>query len=86
MVQKCLQKKWEKYIPCDEIAMAIALDKDVAIDCEKVYATVELHSGLTRGQMVIDWQGVLTEAKPNVTIVTSIDTDKYRKLLQSATQ
>ncbi|WAR30401.1 YBP2-like protein [Mya arenaria] len=46
-------------------AMAAAIFDDVIILQELVYSTVELTSGLCRGQMVVDWSNVL-KRNPNV--------------------
>jgi inosine-uridine nucleoside N-ribohydrolase len=79
-MKKCLDDKWPKYVPCDEIAVAVALQDEVAKESTCVYATVELAGRHTWGQMVVDWNGVLNKA-PNVTIVTKLDADRYETLL-----
>ncbi|KAL3870548.1 hypothetical protein ACJMK2_038601 [Sinanodonta woodiana] len=74
---------WPKFVPCDEIAMAAALNPDIIIQSVNVYATVEVNGHFTRGQMVIDWRDFLNK-KPNVALVMDIDDKKYVEMLFKA--
>ncbi|KAK3587280.1 hypothetical protein CHS0354_034431 [Potamilus streckersoni] len=74
-----VEKKSPFYRSCDLTAMALAVDKSLAIDTESVYATVELSGTLTRGQMVVDWNGCLRKP-PNVTLVKKVNVDKARQM------
>ncbi|KAL3856548.1 hypothetical protein ACJMK2_011286 [Sinanodonta woodiana] len=67
------------YRSCDLTAMAVAVDKSVAIGTESVYATVELSGTLTRGQMVVDWKGFLGK-KPNVILVKKVNVERARQM------
>ena len=73
-----------KYLPCDEIAAAVALDASIVKRSATVYATVELAGVCTRGQMVVDWTQTLGK-QPNVTVVIEIHKDPYMNLLKMAT-
>ncbi|XP_052806824.1 inosine-uridine preferring nucleoside hydrolase-like isoform X2 [Mya arenaria] len=65
----------KNYEVVDQFAMAAAIFDDVIISQELVYSTVELTSGLCRGQMVVDWSNVL-KRNPNVNVVLKIDMNK----------
>ncbi|WAR30400.1 IUNH-like protein [Mya arenaria] len=58
----------KNYEVVDQFAMAAAIFDDVIMSHELVYSTVELTSGLCRGQMVVDWSNV-SKRNPNVTVV-----------------
>ncbi|KAL5011833.1 hypothetical protein ScPMuIL_010384 [Solemya velum] len=79
-MKKCFEEKWPLYVPCDELATAVALWDDVIKSHVHVYATVELAGKLTWGQMVVDWQGILNKPK-NVKIITDINHERYRPYL-----
>ncbi len=68
----------------DQLAVAIAMRRQVATVTRHVYATVELSGHHTRGQVVLnwseDWSGKMDQ-KPNVHVVTEIDSDLYEKLI-----
>ena len=73
-----------KYILCDEIAAAAALDPSIVKRGATVFATIELVGTCTRGQMVVDWGNILGK-QPNVTVVIEIHKEPYMNLLKSAT-
>ena len=60
--------------------MACCLREDVILKSVNVYATVEIHGGLTQGQMVVDWQGTLKKTA-NVEIVEKMEKQLYESLL-----
>ena len=64
--------KLPNFYACDPVAMAIAIDNSVIIETDRKYCDVELKGELTRGQMVVDWNGFLKK-EPNVDIVTKVD-------------
>ena len=64
--------KLPNFYACDPVAMAIAIDNSVIIETDRKYCEVELKGELTRGQMVVDWNGFLKK-EPNVDIVTKVD-------------
>ena len=86
MMNNCKALGWPKYIPCDEIPMALALiGNDVIKTSVSCYADVENAGRLTRGQVMVDWNGSLKE-KENVVIVTELKSDVYMDLLRSASR
>ena len=64
--------KLPNFYACDPVAMAIAIDNSVLKKMDRKYCAVELRGELTRGQMVVDWNGVLRK-EPNVGIITKVD-------------
>ena len=59
------------YFPC---SMFVCVHHQSA---EPVYATVELSGQLTRGQMVVDWDGLLQQPC-NALVVKELDIDKIQ--------
>ena len=87
VIEGCILKKCctnEKYVPCDEIAAAVALDASVVKDSSTVHASIELSGAYTRGQMVVDWADLQGKRK-NVIVVLDIHKDPYMNLLRNAT-
>ena len=72
-----------RYYAYDQLAISAVIDPDVVVEVKEVHGTVELHGQLTRGQLVVDWNGTL-EKSPNVRIVTGVDQSRYEKLVLSA--
>ena len=68
------------FITCDPFAVCAALKPQIVQEETSVHATVELKEGLTRGQMVIDWRGMLNKAA-NVRLITKIDLDLFMKMM-----
>ncbi|KAL5015916.1 hypothetical protein ScPMuIL_005505, partial [Solemya velum] len=66
---------------CDLFTMATIVDPDVITETKDVHAVVELHGQITRGQMVVDWRGLLAQ-EPNVRLITKIDKDRARVLFE----
>ncbi|ESO98993.1 hypothetical protein LOTGIDRAFT_158961 [Lottia gigantea] len=85
MVKKCQEKCWDRYIMCDELCMACAIDNTIKTKSGDYYCTVELHGTHSRGSLVVDRIGVMGK-KENVNIVLDIDADKYEQLLKNALQ
>ena len=69
----------EGYRSCDGYCMALVLDRSVVHSAEPVYATVELSGQLTRGQMVVDWDGLLGQPC-NALVVKELDIGKIQAL------
>ena len=67
------------YKSCDGYAMASVIDRSVVKSSQSVYATVELHGQLTRGQMIVDWYNVMKKPS-NVTVVKELDMKKIEDL------
>ena len=62
------------YLLPDPLAMAITLRPELTRESGKYHVTVELNGQFTRGQTVIDYNGINGKA-PNVQVVQSLDTD-----------
>lgn len=73
------------YTSCDPFALGVAVQPDIVSKETSVYATVELHGHLTRGQMVVDWRGHLGK-KPNVKIVQEVDLEAYKAQMMKSVQ
>ncbi|XP_005094986.1 uncharacterized protein C1683.06c [Aplysia californica] len=69
----------EGYRSCDGYAMALVIERSVVQSAEPVYITVELSGQLTRGQMVVDWDGLLQQPC-NALVVKELDVDKIQSL------
>lgn len=70
---------------CDCLAMVVALQPESVSKETSVYATVERHGHLTRGQMVVDWRGTLGK-KPNVKMVQEVDMESFKALMMKSVQ
>nr|XP_022335561.1 inosine-uridine preferring nucleoside hydrolase-like isoform X3 [Crassostrea virginica]XP_022335562.1 inosine-uridine preferring nucleoside hydrolase-like isoform X3 [Crassostrea virginica]XP_022335563.1 inosine-uridine preferring nucleoside hydrolase-like isoform X3 [Crassostrea virginica] len=66
------------FMLCDPTAVAIALHETIVTKSRDVFATVELHGRLSRGQMISN-----NRHKPNVTLAQEIDTDIMMKLISN---
>ncbi|KAH3796340.1 pyrimidine-specific ribonucleoside hydrolase RihA-like isoform X2 [Dreissena polymorpha] len=77
-----MKQGWERYLPADEILMAVVLNTDVIKTCVAAYASVELKGFYTVGQLVVDWTGMMKRQK-NVHIVTECNQSVYEKMLQN---
>lgn len=69
----------------DPIAMAYAIDPEVATETRRLNLRVETDSELTRGMVVMDLLG-LTHHEPNALVVTEADADRFLRMLRSALQ
>lgn len=67
----------------DPIAMAIALDSNVATLTEELYVEVIIADGLTRGQTVVDHTGVLQKT-PNMEVVFEASREQFLAMLKAA--
>ena len=74
------RKSW---MHCDEIAMALALNKNVLKEKRTDYATLELIGTYTRGQMVVDFRNIWAN-EANVDIVTDINMELFIQLLKES--
>ncbi|KHJ81256.1 hypothetical protein OESDEN_19058 [Oesophagostomum dentatum] len=74
-------KYGRQYGYCDEIAVSTAIDENSVIKKSMdLRLGVELHGELTRGQVVVDWTGILLG--PNQAIIEARvvkDSDKARR-------
>lgn len=80
MRKNCEAWDWEKWIPCDETAMAMAMDDRVIKESTKCYVSIELAGNLTRGQVIIDWNNT-TKNGMQVEVVTELKMEEYIKCL-----
>ncbi len=65
----------------DPIAMAIALEPELAGEWDWVYADVETGDGLARGQLIIDWLGILGR-RPNLWVCREADAGGFRRMFK----
>jgi len=70
----------EKFIPCDELAVALALDPRVATAEEEVTCSVDISHSVTRGQMIVHRSPRDTNSS-GVFVVTALDTELCAQLL-----
>ena len=69
----------------DPLAMALAIDESLIIKSERKAVTVECQGSLTRGQSIVDWNGILGKS-PNVEIVLDIDRRRYIEMIKQSLQ
>lgn len=67
----------------DPIAMAYALDPEIATETKDFYVEVETDSPITRGMVVIDVLDLL-HRPANATVVTAADTEGFFAMLRTA--
>ena len=77
------QSKLKGFDLPDAIAMAIALEPDVATETRSLYVAIETQSELCRGQSVVDHFGIL-ERKPNAQVVLKASREKFWDMLYDA--
>ncbi|KAJ7378707.1 ras small GTPase RAC1 [Desmophyllum pertusum] len=65
--------------------MAVAIQPEIVTKETSVYATLELHGHLTRGQMVVDWRGHLGQ-KPNIKCICLCFDVANRSSFQNVTE
>ena len=68
------------FITCDPFAICAALQPQIVLQEKLVHATVELKEGLTRGQMVVDWRGLLKK-DCNVRLLEKLDLDFFMTMM-----
>jgi purine nucleosidase len=67
----------------DPIAMAYAIDPEVATETRRLHLAVETDSAITRGMVVMDVLG-LTDQEPNALVVTAADRGRFLDMLRTA--
>ena len=83
MVERCKKRgATEYFMVWDQVAMAIAINNQVATDTKDVHAVVELTGQSSRGQVIVDWNNKLGK-EPNVRLVLGIDKSLFGKLMNS---
>ncbi|KAK6752059.1 hypothetical protein RB195_003467 [Necator americanus] len=76
--REVMGKYGRQYGYCDEIAVAVAIDeKAIAKKTMDLRTSVELHGQMTRGQVVVDWIGVLCDLDGTVTDAQITMTRKF---------
>ena len=60
------------WVPCDPLALALAIDNSLIVESQQYFCEVELHGTQTRGMSVVDWYGQ-QEQEPNVTLVEFVN-------------
>jgi len=72
-----------KYVTCDEIAAAVAIDDRIATHVTEVcVGGVERSGHLTRGQLIIDWNRSKEDGNTKtIRLVTSIDRELFERVL-----
>lgn len=69
------------YRSCDLLAMAVVMDRSIAMETVDVYGEVEMGGQLTRGQLVCDWTKRMGQPA-NVKVIQGVNVDKARVLYQ----
>ena len=67
----------------DPIAMAVALQPEVATETKSLFVTIETQSDLCRGQSVVDHLAVMGQ-KPNVEVVLKASRERFWNMLCGA--
>ena len=67
----------------DPLAMACALDAQIIRQAPPAHCAVETAGSIGRGLLAVDWRGLSTSA-PNANIVTEVDFERFRSLLQAS--
>ncbi|EDO33492.1 predicted protein, partial [Nematostella vectensis] len=68
------------YITCDPFTVAVVARPDIITKSKMVYLTVELDGRITRGQVVVDWRGVMGKP-PNVLLIENVDMSKFKRMM-----
>ncbi len=71
------------FVIADPLAMAIALNRDVATDVRRLFVSIETESMLCRGQTVVDHLGVLKKAA-NIEVVLGASHELFLNMLYEA--
>jgi purine nucleosidase len=66
----------------DGLAMAVAVEPGIVTKSAKKHVSIELHGSHTRGQTVVDWNG-LNEKAPNAEIILELDQDRFIQLMEN---
>ncbi|CAN0345131.1 unnamed protein product [Lampetra fluviatilis] len=75
------------FVPCDVYAVAAALDPDFVTQWAEHSVRVELQGALTRGQMVVDWLGIMKNPPlVKARIMVQCDTARLMGMLVAAVQ
>ncbi|MEP6940662.1 MAG: nucleoside hydrolase, partial [Rudaea sp.] len=72
-----------KMLIADALAMAVALEPEIATRSDERFVAVELDGTLTRGATIVDWDGRLGKTA-NAQIVLEVDQARFEGLISSA--
>lgn len=88
--RRTIQQRWEQQLPIygavnepDPLAIAITIDDSLILRSEKKAVTVERFGSITRGQSIVDWNGILGKS-PNAEIVLEVDQQRYVEMLRQS--
>ncbi len=73
------------FVIADPLAMAIALNREVATDIHKLFVAIETESTLCRGQTVVDHLNVLKK-EATIDVVLGASHEMFMKMLYSAVE
>jgi purine nucleosidase len=71
------------FVIADPLAMAIAINRNVAMDTRRLFVAIETESTLCRGQTVVDHLNVL-QKKANVDVVLAASHELFLQMLYDA--
>ncbi len=69
----------------DFLAIAIALDPDIAINAPEVFVAVDINKGIAHGLTAVDWSH-MTGKQPNMRVVERVDAQRAYLILTEALQ
>ncbi len=69
----------------DLLAVAIALDPDIALAAPQVFVAVDINKGIAHGLTAVDWNHT-TGKQPNMRVVERLDTQRAYSILTAALQ
>ena len=73
------------FLTCDPFVVSVIVEPEMVRHGETIHAVVELSGQNTRGQLVVDWRGVLGK-QHNVVIIDKIDLDIFKRLMLKSIQ
>jgi purine nucleosidase len=65
----------------DGLALAAAVEPGIVTRAEMRYVSIELHGAQTRGQTVVDWNGISGHG-PNTEIILKLDQSRFNALME----
>jgi purine nucleosidase len=84
-IQRVVLNEWDGgFELADPIAMAVALDPEVATRVERHFVAVETGGEWCRGQTVVDHHGITGEYEPNVEVVEEASRKRFLEMLYEA--
>ncbi len=83
--RKSTEMKLPCYYSCDPTAMAVAIDNNIIQSVDRKFCDVDMTGGPCRGQMIVDWHGVLGKT-PNVDIIMEVDVKRVQQFFEEMVQ